>query len=247
MKIYGKHAVQTALDNPKRVKQIWLAESFKNKKDDPIQVLALQQRISIRYLSNKDLDELTSETAHQGVVAEINPYQFSSLDQLLNLARKKQEPPFLLLTDELQDPHNLGAILRTADAAGCHGVIIPKHRAVSLTPGVVKSSAGAIERIPVCQVTNLAQCIRELKEEDIWVFGLDSEGKTSYFQADLTIPIALVVGGEHHGLRPSTRKLCDLLISIPVPSPEISLNASVAAGIGIYEVRRQRLLNKSSQ
>lgn len=245
MNIYGKHAVQTALGSPGRVKRLWLAEHLKNKKSESLQQLATEQRVPIRYMPYIEMDDMAPDSNHQGVIAEIKPYKFYSLEHIFNIAKKRNEPLFILLTDQLQDPHNLGAILRTADAAGCHGVVIPKHRAVSLTPGVVKSSAGAVERVPVCQVTNLAQCIRQLKDENIWVYGLDGQAKTHYFQADFTDSIALVVGGEHSGLRPNTRKLCDLLVSIPVPHPQISLNASVAAGIGIYEVRRQRILKQN--
>jgi 23S rRNA (guanosine2251-2'-O)-methyltransferase len=176
---------------------------------------------------------------HQGVVALVDGYQYSSPEEILEQAALKGEPPFVLILDGIEDPQNMGAIIRTAECAGVHGVIIPQHNTVEMTAAVVRASAGAVEHMMVTRVTNLVNCIKDLKKQGLWVVGADLDGD-SYCHASIPSPTALVVGGEGKGIRKLVRENCDMLVSIPMSGEITSLNASVAAGIIIYEVIRQR-------
>ena len=187
------------------------------------------------------MDQLSETGKHQGVIAYTSAYQYAEVEDMLKKAREKGEPPFLFLLDNIEDPHNLGAIIRTANLAGAHGVIIPKNRAVGLTAAVARASAGALNYTPVAKVTNIGQTIEELKKEGLWFVCADMDGTTMY-QLDLKGPIGLVIGSEGDGVGRLVKEKCDFVASIPMKGDIDSLNASVAAGILAYEIVRQRLV-----
>lgn len=198
---------------------------------------ARAKKINLQSVDRRRLDDLAFN--HQGVVAEAAPFVYATIEDVIGAARSS-EAPLVLVLDVLQDPQNLGSLLRTAAAVGAQGVVIPEHRAVGVTPAVVKASAGAIERLKIAQVTNLSRAIDALKEVGIWAVGLDAGAETRYDKADLNRPLALVVGGEGKGLRPLVRQHCDLVVSLPMPGAIESLNAAVAGSIVLYEALRQR-------
>jgi 23S rRNA (guanosine2251-2'-O)-methyltransferase len=202
--------------------------------------LARDQRIPVQSSPREQLDRLTGRRPHQGVVGIVSPKGYMTLETLLDRAGEGGRPLFLVVLDGVEDPHNLGAIIRSAEAAGADGVVIPERRAVGLTPTVAKSSAGAIEYLPVARVVNLFQALEAMKSRGAWVVGLTERGKTPYDAVDLTRPLALVLGGEGGGLRPRTLEACDELVSIPMRGKVSSLNVSVAAGVVAFEVVRQR-------
>jgi 23S rRNA (guanosine2251-2'-O)-methyltransferase len=187
-----------------------------------------------------NLDKLATDAPHQGVIAYAAPKEYVEVEDILAHAKAKGEDPFIVMLDEINDPHNLGAIIRTIDAAGAHGVIIPQRRSVPLTATVAKSSAGAIEYVPVARVTNLDQTIRQLKEQGLWVVGADMDGSEVYWQANLKGPLLMVIGGEGKGIGRLIKERCDLIVRLPMAGRVGSLNASVAAALLIYEVVRQR-------
>ena len=201
--------------------------------------LAKEAHVIVQFVPKKKLDGMI-EGNHQGVLAQVAAYQYAELDDLFALAAKRNEDPFFLLLDEIEDPHNLGSIMRTADAAGAHGIIIPKRRAVGLTATVAKLSTGAIEHIPVVRVTNMSRTIDELKESGVWIAGTDAKGKEDYRQFDGTMPLGLVIGSEGKGMGRLIRDKCDFLIQLPMAGHVTSLNASVAAALLMYEVYRKR-------
>mgnify|MGYP000420553052 CR=1 FL=1 len=191
-------------------------------------------------MSKERLDQLSETRAHQGVIAQVAAYEYSTVEEILEKAEEKGEPPFLVLLDNVEDPHNLGAIIRTANLAGAHGVIIPKRRSVGLTSTVAKTSAGALNYTPVAKVTNLVRTIEELKEKGIWFVCADMGGESMY-RLNLTGPIGMIVGNEGEGVSRLVREACDFTASIPMKGDIDSLNASVAAGVLAYEIVRQRL------
>ena len=194
----------------------------------------------MKYVTKERLDQLSSTGKHQGVIAIAAAYEYASVEDILQRAREKQEPPFLILLDNIEDPHNLGAIIRTANLAGAHGVIIPKNRAVGLTATVAKASAGALNYTPVAKVTNLVKTIEELKKEGLWFVCADMSGTVMY-GLDLKGPIGLVIGSEGEGVGRLVKEKCDMVASIPMKGDIDSLNASVATGVLAYEILRQRL------
>jgi 23S rRNA (guanosine2251-2'-O)-methyltransferase len=198
---------------------------------------ARAKKINLQSVDRRRLDELAFN--HQGVVAEAGPFVYATIEDVIE-ASTASPAPLVLVLDVLQDPQNLGSLMRTAAAAGAQGVIIPEHRAVGVTPAVVKASAGAIERLKIAQVTNMSRAIDALKEVGIWAVGLDAGAESRYDEADLNRPLALVVGGEGKGLRPLVRQHCDLVVSLPMPGAIESLNAAVAGSIVLYEALRQR-------
>lgn len=197
----------------------------------------------INYVAKERLDQLSETGAHQGVIAQVAAYEYASVEDILAKAREKGEDPFIFILDNIEDPHNLGAIIRTANLAGAHGVIIPKRRAVGLTSTVAKTSAGALNYTPVAKVTNLGHTIDELKEQGMWFVCADMGGETMY-NLNLTGPIGVVIGNEGEGVSRLIREKCDFVASIPMKGDIDSLNASVAAGILGYEIVRQRLQKK---
>ena len=204
----------------------------------------MYKRQIINYVSKERLDQLSETRAHQGVIAQVAAYEYSTVEDILAKAEEKGEPPFLILLDNVEDPHNLGAIIRTANLAGAHGVIIPKRRAVGLTSTVAKTSAGAINYTPVAKVTNLVRTMEELKEKGIWFVCADMGGESMY-RMNLTGPIGLVIGNEGEGVSRLVKEACDFTASIPMKGDIDSLNASVAAGVLAYEIVRQRLASES--
>lgn len=237
--ISGKNPVIEALKSDREINKIWIAEGSQKGQMQQIIHLAKEARVLVQYVPKQKIDQMVSEN-HQGVVAQVAAYKYAEIDDLFIRAEQRQETPFFLILDELEDPHNLGSILRTADAAGVHGIIIPKRRAVGLTGAVAKASTGAIEHVPVARVTNLARTIAELKERGIWIFGTDAKGSQDYRKMDGSLPLAMVIGSEGKGMSRLIRESCDFLIHLPMVGHVTSLNASVAASLLIYEVYRKR-------
>ena len=242
--IEGRNAVLEAFRSGKCVDKLFILDGCQ---DGPVRTIAREARKTdtiINYVSKERLDQLSETRAHQGVIAQVAAYEYSTVEEILARAEEKGEPPFLILLDNVEDPHNLGAIIRTANLAGAHGVIIPKRRAVGLTSTVAKTSAGAINYTPVAKVTNIVRTIEELKEKGIWFVCADMGGETMY-DLDLTGPMGLVIGNEGEGVSRLVREACDFTASIPMKGDIDSLNVSVAAGVLAYEIVRQRLVKSS--
>ncbi|PLR77918.1 23S rRNA (guanosine(2251)-2'-O)-methyltransferase RlmB [Bacillus sp. V3-13] len=237
--IIGKNPVIEALKSQRDINKIFIAEGSQKGSMQQIIGMAKESKVLVQFVPRKKLDQM-AEGNHQGVIAAVAAYQYAELDDLFTAAEKKNEPPFFLLLDEIEDPHNLGSIMRTADAAGAHGIIIPKRRAVGLTATVAKLSTGAIEYVPVVRVTNMAQTIDELKERGVWIAGTDARGREDYRTFDATIPLGLVIGSEGKGIGRLIKEKCDFLIHLPMAGHVTSLNASVAAALLMYEVYRRR-------
>lgn len=242
MIIFGLHAVEAFINkHPDRIIRVSFLQDRQDKKIQALMMLAKNHGIKIELLSRQALDKLTNNANHQGAVALSEKTKAYSEKDLGDLLEQLSEPPFLLILDSIQDPHNLGACLRSADAAGVHAVIAPKDKSVGLTPAVCKVASGAAESVPFIQVTNLARTLRDLKERNIWLYGAAGEASQTLYSADLKGSIAIVLGAEGTGLRRLTREHCDVLLNIPMQGSVSSLNASVAAGIFLFEAVRQRL------
>ena len=238
--IEGRNAVIEALRSGKTIDKLYIQEGLQ---DGPIMTLkreAKKRDIMVKYVTRERLDQLSSTGKHQGTIAYIAAYEYAEVLDMLSLAEQKGEPPFLVLLDGIEDPHNLGAIIRTANLAGAHGVIIPKNRAVGLTATVARTSAGALNYTPVARVTNLSKTIEDLKKEGLWFVCADMGGEEMY-KLNLTGPIGLVIGNEGEGVSRLVKEKCDFIASIPMKGDIDSLNASVAAGVIAYEIVRQRL------
>ncbi|MEH7386592.1 23S rRNA (guanosine(2251)-2'-O)-methyltransferase RlmB [Bacillus sp. JJ1521] len=235
----GKNPVIEALKSERDINKIWIAEGSNKGQMNQITSLAKERNVMVQFVPKKKIDQMV-EGNHQGVVAQVAAYEYAEVDDILALAAQRNEAPFIILLDELEDPHNLGSILRTADAVGAHGVIIPKRRAVGLTATVAKASTGAIEYVPVARVTNLARTIDELKDLGVWIVGTDAKGKEDYRNVDGKMPIGLVIGSEGKGMGRLVKDKCDFLLSLPMQGKVTSLNASVAASLLMYEVYRKR-------
>ncbi|HYN89693.1 MAG TPA: 23S rRNA (guanosine(2251)-2'-O)-methyltransferase RlmB [Ardenticatenaceae bacterium] len=238
--IYGRHPVLEALQSGAGVRRVLLAAGSKpGGVIAEIQAAAAAAGVPVIEVSRQTLDR-RAEGNHQGVVAEVEPFRYADVDDVLSAAARRDEPPLLLLLDGLQDVHNFGALLRTAEAVGAHGVLIPKDRSVSVTATVYKTSAGAVSYLPVAQVTNLVRAMNDLKEQGIWFAGLDMAGPQRYDQANLTGPLGIVVGAEGRGLGRLVAETCDFLVHLPMRGKIESLNASVAGSVLMYEALRQR-------
>lgn len=237
--IEGRNAVIEALRSGKTIEKLFILD---NCQDGPVMTIkreAKKQDIQVKYVSRQRLDQMSETGKHQGVIAHAAAYEYAEVEDMLALAEKKGEPPFLFLLDNIEDPHNLGAIIRTANLAGAHGVIIPKNRAVGLTATVARTSAGALNYTPVAKVTNLAKTMEELKEKGMWFVCADMDG-TEMYDLNLTGSIGLVIGNEGEGVGRLVKQSCDFVASIPMKGDIDSLNASVAAGVMAYEIVRQR-------
>jgi 23S rRNA (guanosine2251-2'-O)-methyltransferase len=239
--IAGKRAVLEALRSGRTIHKLWIADSAR-KLVQPIVAEAERQGAVVSFVDRRKLDQLVPGVQHQGVVAQVAAHGYADLEQLFAEAKRKPSyaPPLFVVLDEIEDPHNLGSILRTADCAGADGIIIPKRRAVGLNATVAKTSAGAVEYVPVARVTNIAATIERLKEEGIWVAGADAGAEQEAYDADLRLPLAIVIGNENKGLSRLVKERCDFLIKLPMSGRINSLNASVAASILMYEAVRQR-------
>src|SRR5213082_1264308 len=239
--IWGRNPILETLHSKRRVKRILLAEGQREAPALAVIMHEAEKRhIPIEMVPRFRLDQLSHGAVHQGCLALVEERRYASLDQILAFAESKNEAPFLLILDAIQDINNLGSLLRSAEAVGVHGVILPEHRAAEVNATVVKTSAGASEHLLIAQETNLTHVIDFLKKKNIWVIGLDSETKTEYDKADLTGPLALVVGNEGKGISRLVREHCDVLIRLPMRGYISSLNAAVAGSIALYEALRQR-------
>ncbi|MGG1597689.1 23S rRNA (guanosine(2251)-2'-O)-methyltransferase RlmB [Paenibacillus naphthalenovorans] len=238
--IGGKHSVLEALRSGRTINKIWIAEQAQKQLAQPIIAEAKRSGVVVQLADKRKLDQMASGLQHQGIVAQVTAYAYVEVEDLLARAEERGEMPFLLLLDEIEDPHNLGSILRTADCTGVHGVIIPKRRSVGLTAAVSKTSAGAVEYVPVARVTNLAQTIELLKERGVWVAGADVGAEQPVYQTNLNLPLAIVIGNEGKGIGRLIKEKCDFLLKLPMFGQINSLNASVAASVFMYEVVRQR-------
>jgi 23S rRNA (guanosine2251-2'-O)-methyltransferase len=239
--VWGRNPVMETLRSNRKVKRLLIAEGLR---EAPALVNILQevsrQQIPVETVPRLRLDQLSQGAVHQGCLIVVEARQYATVDDILATARNKQADPFLLILDAIQDVNNLGSLLRAAEAAGVHGVIIPQHHAAEINATVVKTSAGATEHLLIAQETNLTRTIEDLKKENIWIIGLVGETPTEYDQADLTGPLALVVGNEGKGISRLVREHCDLLIRLPMHGQINSLNAAVAGSIALYEALRQR-------
>ena len=245
--LIGRNAVIEAIRSGRGINKLLLADGDKEGSVKEVISLAKEQGIVIQFVERSKIEGIAGGLRHQGVLAYVAPVAYSDLETILQAAENKGEAPFLLLLDELEDPHNLGALLRTADATGVHGVLIPKRRSVPLTATVAKTSAGAVEYVPVARIGNIAQTLRKLKDKGFWVAGADMDGSQNYYEADLTGPLVLVVGSEGHGMSRLTKEQCDFIVKMPMAGKINSLNASVAGSILMYESMRQRLQKKSGK
>ena len=238
--IEGRNAVLEAFRSGKCVDKLFILDGCQ---DGPVRTIAREARkhdTIVKFVPKERLDSMSETGAHQGVIAQVAAYDYSTVEDILKKAEEKVEPPFIILLDNIEDPHNLVAIIRTANLAGAHGVIIPKHRAVGLTATVAKTSAGALNYTPVAKVANLGQTIDELKEKGIWFVCADMDGEVMYRQ-NLTGPIGLVIGNEGNGVSRLVKEKCDFTTAIPMNGDIDSLNASVAAGVLAFEIVRQRM------
>lgn len=235
----GRNPVIETLQSGRDVNKVFIQEGISGDKVDLVLSLAKKQKIPFSFVPKSKLDQLVDGGNHQGVVISASAVEFATLEELFERAEKKNEVPFFLLLDGIEDPHNLGSILRSADASGVHGVIIPKRRAVGLTAVVAKASAGAIEHVPVVRVTNMVQTIQELKDKGLWIFGTDMEGQ-EYTEWEADMAVGLVIGNEGKGMSRLVKENTDGIITIPMLGKVQSLNAGVAAGLLMYEVVRKR-------
>ena len=239
--IEGRNAVIEALRAGRTIDKIYIARGEVDKTLGHIASRAREQGLVVVECDRRKLDFMSRTHAHQGVIALSSVREYVSVEEILRIAQEKGEAPLLVVCDEISDPHNLGAIIRTAECAGAHGVIIPKRRSAGLTSIVGKTSAGAVSYVPVARVPNIPSLLKELKEQGIWVFGTAAEGTTTLYKADLKGPAAIVIGSEGDGMGRLVRENCDFLVSIPMHGKISSLNASAAAAILLYEAVRQRL------
>ena len=239
-KLEGRNSVLEALKSGRSINRLFVAKGDREGSVNQIIALARQSHIFIQEVDRAKLDAMSQTFAHQGVIALTAAKDYVEVDDILKAAADSGRPPFIIILDEITDAHNLGSILRTANAVGAHGIIIPKRRAVGLTAVVSKASAGAIEYVPVARVTNIVQTIEALKKQNIWVAGTDSTGEKAYFDSDLTGAIALVIGSEGEGMGKLVRESCDFVVNIPMMGQITSLNAAVAGAVVAYEILRQR-------
>ena len=238
--VCGRNAVMEALKSGRSLNKILVAKGERQGSIKEVLAVAKEHKIIIQEVEMKKLEELAKGIRHQGVLAYAAPVDYVELEDIIGRAQELGEHPFIVLLDELEDPHNLGAILRSVDAAGAHGVLIPKRRSCPLSATVAKTSAGAIEYVPVARIGNVAQTIKDLKKQGMWVVGADMDGEKYYYNADLTGPLVLVIGSEGKGLGRLTKEQCDYLVKIPMGGKINSLNASVACSLMLFEAVRQR-------
>lgn len=238
--IWGRHPLEESLRQG-RVERVLIAKGARESGLGDILALAEREGVPVEYVARERLDQIARGSNHQGVAAAVSAFRYHDLDELLALAIQRNEPPLLLALDSIQDVHNLGSLMRTAEAVGAHGIILPEHRAAGVTPAVVKSSAGAIEHLRVTQVTNLVRTLDDLKARGIWAIGLAGDAQASFETVDLDRPLVLVVGSEGKGLGRLVREHCDLLVNLPMRGQINSLNAAIAGSIALYAAWRARV------
>lgn len=239
-KIEGRNAVIELLNSGRDINKIFIQNGEKHGSINKIISMAKEKRIVINKVDKMKMDNISETKRHQGVIAIVAPYNYSTIDEILEYAHDKKEEPFLLILDGIEDVHNLGSIIRTAETAGVHGIIIPKRRAASVNATVAKTSAGAVEYMKIARVSNLNETIKQLKENGLWIIGTEMNAKIKYYDQDYKFPIAIVIGNEGEGISSLVKKNCDILINIPMKGKINSLNASVSTGIILYEVLKQR-------
>ena len=240
-RLEGRNALTEALRAGRTIDKVFIADGDIDKGLQRLAAMAKEAGAVIVPVDRRKLDLMSTTHAHQGVIAQAAAHEYATIDDILAEAAARGQAPLIVICDELSDPHNLGAIMRSAECAGAHGVIIPKRRSVGLTATVAKASAGAVEYMKVARVSNINTCIAELKEKGVWIYGAAGEGSVPMYRSDLTGPAAIVIGNEGDGLSPLVRKNCDMLVHIPMSGRISSLNASAAASILLYEAVRQRL------
>lgn len=243
--VAGRNSVMEVLKSGRSINKILVVKGDKHGVLREIVGQARSKGLVVQEVDGGKLDSITGGIRHQGVVALVPPVAYAELEDILKRAEEQGQPPFIVLLDELEDPHNLGAILRTADATGVHGVLIPKRRSCPLSGTVAKTSAGAVEYVPVARIGNIGQTIERLKKLGFWVVGADMEGEKRYYESDLSGPLAIVIGAEGKGLGRLVKEQCDFLVKIPMCGQINSLNASVACSLLLYEVFRQREMKSS--
>ncbi|QPJ86188.1 23S rRNA (guanosine(2251)-2'-O)-methyltransferase RlmB [Sarcina sp. JB2] len=239
--VEGRNAVIELLKSNKTIEQLFIANGKMEGSINKILGLAKDKGVIVKEVDRKKLDLMSETKAHQGVIAQITPFKYSTVDEILNYAKQKDEDPFIVILDELEDPHNLGSIVRTAELCGVHGIIIPKRRNVGVTATVYKASVGAIEYVKIAKVINVNSTIDELKAKNIWVYGADINGEEYSYDTNFNGACAIVIGNEGKGISKLTKNKCDKLVKIPMVGKINSLNASVAGGIMMYEVLKGRI------
>ena len=238
--VEGRNSVIELLQSNKDVNKIFITKGEKHGSINKIIAMAKTKKIVIIEKDKRQMDEMAQTNNYQGVIAIVPPFEYCEIEDILELAKQKNEEPFVLILDGIEDPHNLGSIIRTAETAGAHGVIIPKRRAASVNSTVNKASAGAVEHMNIARVTNINETIEKLKNAGLWICGTDINTDTYYYNQDLTGALGIVIGNEGKGMSDRTKKNCDFLVKIPMKGKVTSLNASVSAGIVIYEAIKQR-------
>jgi len=238
--VEGRNSVTELLKSGKDINKLYVQKGEKHGSINEIIKLAKQNKVVITELDRAKLDQMSESHNHQGVIAIVPPYEYCDVDEILEYAKRKNESPFILILDEIEDPHNLGSIIRTAECSGVHGIIIPKRRSVQVNATVNKTSAGAAQYVKVARVNNLTEIIKYLKENDVWIYGTDIEGKCYYNEQKYNGGVAIVIGSEGFGMSRLVKENCDFLVKIPMVGKINSLNASVSAGILMYEVFNQR-------
>ncbi|WP_343363550.1 23S rRNA (guanosine(2251)-2'-O)-methyltransferase RlmB [Listeria seeligeri] len=237
--IGGRNPVLEVLRSDRDIHKIYVQEGTQKGVLKQVLTLAKERKVQVQFVPKQKIEKVVSGV-HQGVAAQVAAYQYAELDDLFNAAEAKGEMPFFIILDELEDPHNLGSIMRTADSVGAHGIIIPKRRSVGLTQTVAKASTGAMEYVPVVRVTNMVRTMEELQKRGLWIFGTDAKGSSDYRTMDVDMPLAIVIGSEGFGMSRLVREKCDFLVHLPMRGKVTSLNASVAASLLLYEVYRKR-------
>ena len=239
--VEGRNSVIELLESGKDINKIFIEKGEKHGSIHKIIAMAKEKRVITVEKDKRQMEEMAQNKNYQGVIALVPPFEYCEIEDILDKAKEKGEDPFVLILDGIEDPHNLGSIIRTAETAGVHGVIIPKRRAVGVNSTVAKVSAGAVEHMLVARVTNITDAIEKLKKEGLWICGTDINTDKYYYEQDLTGPIGIVIGNEGSGMSNKVTKNCDFLVKIPMRGKVTSLNASVSAGIVIYETLKQRL------
>lgn len=243
-KVEGRNAVIELLKSGKPVNKVFIQKGERQGSINEVIKLAKKNNNLISEVEKSKLDTLSDTGHHQGVIAFVSAVEYKNIDDIFALASERNEDPFIMIADEIEDPHNLGALIRTAECAGCHGVIIPKRRAVGVTEVVAKTSVGATQYVPIVRVNNINETIKELQDRGVWIVGTDGSAETLYTEQDMTGPIAIIIGSEGKGMGTLTMKNCDFLVKIPMMGKITSLNASVSGGIVVFEALRQRLNKK---
>ena len=239
--VEGRNSVLELLESKKDINKIFVTRGEKHGSINKIIAIAKERRIIIVEKDRRQMEQIAQTNNYQGVIAIVPPFEYCEIEDILEEAKSRNEDPFVLILDGIEDPHNLGSIIRTAETAGVHGIIIPKRRAASVNATVNKTSAGAVEHMKIARVTNISDSIQKLKDAGLWICGTDINTQTYYYNQDLTGPLGIVIGNEGSGMSEKVRKNCDFLVKIPMKGKVTSLNASVSTGIVVYEAVKQRL------